>query len=368
MIRYNWQRNTWPHFTYRLEELEDELFAFAERVGLMSGIWKSFPEPIQTETIIDTMLVEAMKTSEIEGEYLSRKDVLYSIKKNLGLTTAPKKIQDKRAEGVGELMFAVRNTFHEPLTKEKLFAWHTMLMRNADSILVGAWRTHEEPMQIVSGAVGKQKLHYEAPPSKKVAQEMKAFINWYNQTAPGAKNEIKKAPVRAAIAHLYFETIHPFEDGNGRIGRAIAEMALSQGIGRPVMLSLSGTIDTNKKAYYQALEKAQSSLDITKWIQYFVKTTLEAQERAEQQMEFTLKKVKFFDRYKDQLNLRQLAAIQRMLDEGIQGFKGGMNASKYIGITKTSKATATRDLQDLVAKGIFILKGGGRSTGYGVSL
>jgi Fic family protein len=368
MIRYNWQRNTWPHFTYRLEELEDELFAFAERVGLISGIWKSFPEPVQTETIIDTMLVEAMKTSEIEGEYLSRKDVLYSIKKNMGLTIAHKKVQDKRAEGVGQLMIAVRNTFHEPLTKEKLFAWHTMLMRNAGNIVIGAWRTHEEPMQIVSGAVGKQKLHYEAPPSKKVAQEMKAFINWYNQTAPGAKNEIKKAPVRAAIAHLYFETIHPFEDGNGRIGRAIAEMALSQGIGHPVMLSLSGTIELHKKGYYQALEKAQSSLDITNWIQYFVKTILEAQERTEQQMEFTLKKVKFFDQYKEQLNPRQLAAIQRMLDEGVQGFKGGMNATKYIGITKTSKATATRDLQDLVAKGIFVLKGGGRSTSYGVKM
>jgi Fic family protein len=199
---------------------------------------------------------------------------------------------------------------------------------------------------------------------------MKKFIQWFNETAPGGKNEIKKAPVRAAIAHLYFETIHPFEDGNGRIGRAIAEKALSQTIGRPVMLSLSRTIEAKKNIYYSSLEKAQRSNEITPWMEYFVRTALDAQRDAETQIDFTLKKTKFFDRVKDQLNERQLIVIKRMLEEGTKGFEGGMNARKYIGITKASKATATRDMQQLLEIGTFVLAGkaGGRSTSYQVNI
>ena len=169
---------------------------------------------------------------------------------------------------------------------------------------------------------------------------------------------------------MYFETIHPFEDGNGRIGRAIAEKALSQTIGRPVVLSLSSTIEANKKNYYEALEKAQQSNEITRWVEYFVRISLAAQTEAEEQIDFTLKKTRFFDRYKDQLNERQLTVIKRMLEEGPKGFEGGMNARKYIGITKTSKATATRDMQQLMEIGAFILSGkaGGRSTSYRVSI
>jgi Fic family protein len=176
--------------------------------------------------------------------------------------------------------------------------------------------------------------------------------------------------VRSAIAHLYFETIHPFEDGNGRIGRAIAEKALSQTIGRPVMLSLSRAIEADKNAYYTALETAQRSNEITPWVTYFIRRTLDAQMEAESQIEFTLKKTKFFDRYKGQLNERQVKVVRRMLEEGPKGFEGGMNARKYMGITKTSKATATRDLQQLLETGAFKLAGkaGGRSTGYQVNL
>ena len=195
---------------------------------------------------------------------------------------------------------------------------------------------------------------------------MKKFIKWFNDTGPGGTHEIKKAPVRSAIAHLYFESIHPFEDGNGRIGRAIAEKALSQGIGRPVFMSLSKTIEANKNEYYNALEKAQRSNEITEWISYFVKTIIAAQTEAEEQIEFILKKAKFFDRFKDRLSERQVKVIRRMLEEGPQGFKGGMNASKYVSITNASKPTATRDLQSLLELGVFILLGesGGRSTRY----
>ncbi|MGB3774367.1 MAG: Fic family protein, partial [Leeuwenhoekiella sp.] len=262
----------------------------------------------------------------------------------------------------------VRETFSEPLTKEKLFVWHSFLMLGTKDVLVGTWRTHKEPMQVISGALGKQKVHFKAPPSSFVPNEMKKFLQWYNDSSPSGKNPIKKPIVRSAIAHVYFESIHPFEDGNGRLGRCISEKALSQYVNRPVLLSLSRGIDADKKSYYHHLEKAQRSNDLTEWISYFVKTVLFAQEQTTQEVAFTLKKARFFDRYGKQLNERQLRAVQRMLEEGPQGFEGGMNARKYVGITKASKATATRDLQDLVGKGIFIPMGGGRSTRYELAL
>jgi Fic family protein len=219
-------------------------------------------------------------------------------------------------------------------------------------------------MQVISGTIGREKIHFEAPPSNSIQKEMTLFISWFNETAPGGKKEIRKAPVRSAIAHLYFESIHPFEDGNGRIGRAIAEKALSQTIGRPVLLSLSRTIEANKKAYYTALETAQRSNEITEWINYFVNTSLDAQQQASQLIEFTLQKTKFLDRFKDELNERQLKAVLKMVDAGQEGFEGGMTARKYISITKTSKATATRDLQALVDIGALAEVGGGRSSHY----
>ena len=223
-------------------------------------------------------------------------------------------------------------------------------------------------MRLVSGSIGKEKIHFEAPPSDQVEKEMEHFISWFNDTAPGGPKEIKIAPVRAAIAHLYFETIHPFEDGNGRIGRAIAEKALSQTIGRPVLLSLSRTIEADKNTYYAALEKAQKSNEITEWIKYFVGVTLAAQKQARESVDFILKKSKFFDRFKDALNERQLKVIRRMLEEGPEGFEGGMNARKYVSIAKTSKATATRDLQQLVELGVLIAEGGGRSIHYRLNI
>lgn len=370
MAMYNWQQPDWPQFKYSLQGVEDMLLTFSEKVGRVTGILEALPEETKQDVVIDIILAEAIKTSEIEGEFPNRKDVLSSIRKNLGLHTSPEHIKDKSAVGLGELMIDVRKTFKEPLTKDKLFAWHRMLLGNNNRIEVGNWRTHEDPMQVISGAMGKEKVHYEAPPSSGVSNEMQQFIEWFNDTAPGGAKEIKKAPVRAAVAHLYFETIHPFEDGNGRIGRAIAEKALSQTIGRPVVLSLSRTIEANKNAYYSSLEKAQRSNEITPWVDYFVETSLEAQTEAEIQIDFTLKKTRFFDRFKDQLNDRQLTVIKRMLEEGPKGFQGGMNARKYIGITKTSKATATRDMQQLLELGAFKLasEAGGRSTSYLVNL
>lgn len=370
MAMYNWQQKEWPNFNFSLERVENELLIFSEKLGRVSGLLEGLTEASKQDVIVDIILAEAIKTSEIEGEYPSRKDVLSSIRKNLGLYQTVEHIADKSAAGLGELMIDVRTTFKESLTEEKLFAWHTMLLGQHKGIEVGRWRTHAEPMQVISGALGKTRVHYEAPPSSRVPKEMRDFISWFNESGPGGKKEVKKAPVRSAIAHLYFETIHPFEDGNGRIGRAIAEKALSQTIGRPVVLSLSSTIEAKKKLYYDSLETAQRSLDITPWLEYFVSVCLDAQLEAEVQIDFTLKKAKFFDRFKDQLNERQATVIKRMLEEGIKGFEGGMNARKYTGITKTSKATATRDMQELLEMGAFVLAGkaGGRSTSYLLNL
>ena len=362
-MAYNWQQKNWPRFSYNLQEIEDLLFAFAEETGHLTGFLKSMPEDMQQEAIINMMVAEAIKTSEIEGEYFSREDVVSSIRNNLGINETPAKIKDKKAQGAGQLMVEVRNTFEAPLTEEVLFNWHQILMNQYTKINVGEWRSHKEPMQVISGAIGKEKIHFEAPPSSNVAHEMQQFIKWFNDTAPGATAAIKKAPVRSAIAHIYFESIHPFEDGNGRIGRAIAEKALSQTIGRPVLLSLSQTIEADKKPYYTALENGQLSNELTCWVKYFVGIILTAQLQAKELIAFTLKKTKFFDQFKEELNGRQLKAIRRMLEEP-GGFKGAMTANKYISITKTSKATATRDLQLLVNLGVVEVVGGGRSTNY----
>jgi len=363
-MKYNWQQPDWLRFTYDLQEIEDVLFSFAEETGHITGMLNVMSKESQTETLVNMMVSEAIKTSEIEGEYINREDVVSSIRNNLGLNKEHTKVKDKKAQGIGSLMVDVRQTYQEPLTKEKLFQWHEMLMMGSQGIQTGTWRSHEEPMQVISGAAGKEKIHFEAPPSKQIPKEMDKFILWFNDTAPNGNKEIKKAPVRSAIAHLYFESIHPFEDGNGRIGRAIAEKALSQTLKRPVLLSLSKTIEGNKRSYYHALEIGQRSNRITPWVKYFTETTLLAQRQAREWIDFTLKKTRFFDLFKDQLNERQLKVVRRMFEAGPEGFEGGMRASKYVSLAKTSKATATRDLQHLVEIKALLTEGGGRSVRY----
>jgi Fic family protein len=366
-MKYNWQQADWPDFKYDTSALQDVLFAFAEKTGHVSGVLKSLPDNIQTDAIIDLMVSEAIKTSEIEGEYLSRSDVMSSIRHNLGLDSDTTPTADRRAKGAADLMVDVRNSYNDPLTDEKLFQWHTMLLGGQRrKIDVGMWRAHEEPMQVISGPIGKWKIHFEAPPSNKVPNEMAQFINWFNASAPEGKSTIKNPVIRSAIAHLYFESIHPFEDGNGRIGRAIAEKALSQGLNRPILLSLSETIEAKKKDYYEALKNAQKSNEISSWLIYFSNTVLNAQIRAEENIEFILNKTKFFDKYKDQLNDRHLKVVRRMLDAGASGFEGGMSAKKYVAITNTSTATATRDLKYLSDIGVLKQTGGGRSTRYDI--
>jgi len=346
LMTYNWQQKGWPEFIYDVKAIENNLFAFTQAAGRMGGMEETLPDDSKLEIMLSAIVAEAVKTSEIEGEYISRHDVMSSIQNQLGLNTKQKCVKDKRASGISKLMLSLRGHFKKPMSEKMLFDWHKMLMSGNRFIKPGKWRSSKEPMQVVSGSLGKEKIHFEAPPSGQVQKEMKTFIKWFNNTAPGGKSEIRYAPLRSAIAHLYFESIHPFEDGNGRMGRAISEKALSQNIGRPILFSLSHTIEGNKKSYYTAIEKAQRSNEVTEWIQYFINTLIEAQKHGESQIIFILRKARFFDKHKAHLNDRQLKVIRKMLEYGPEGFKGGMNARKYIGITRTSKATATRDLQD----------------------
>jgi len=363
-MKYNWQQNQWPKFDYSLSDIEGDLLLFADLAGQISGVVRGLEEADQSEAVVETMIAEAIKSSEIEGEFLSRPDVASSIRNCLGLKSDHKEIRDPASQGMAELMVDSRSRWSENLSKDKLFEWHRMLMKGVTRIEVGCWRTHPEAMQVVSGPVGAQKVLFSAPPSGQVPSEMQEFMEWFNTSV----SDSLYGPVRAAIAHLYFESIHPFEDGNGRIGRVIAEQALSQGLGRPVLVSLSRTINEHRADYYRMLNEAQRSMEVTPWVNWFVKMVVAAQRSTYHQVDFTLKKTRFFDRYARELNERQLLVIRRMLKEGPAGFEGGMNARKYVALSKVSKATATRDLQELVEKGIFKAIGGGRSTRYDVVL
>ncbi|MBA5870447.1 MAG: DUF4172 domain-containing protein [Nitrospira sp. CR2.1] len=366
-MAYNWEQPDWPNFRYDLSGIQDTLLLLAEKTGHASGLLQGLTPDAQIEATVVIMVAEALKTSAIEGELLSRKDVKSSIRKNLGLEAGPPS-GDKRVQGASALMLAVRNTIETPLSEDLLFTWHRTVMAGHRHVATGQWRTDAEPMQVVSGAYGHEKVHFEAPPSSRVPGEMARFIRWFNEIAPGGGKAIQKAAVRSAITHLYFESIHPFEDGNGRIGRALSEKALSQGLGRPALLSLSNAIEARRRDYYDALKEAQQSNEITPWVTWFVHMTVEAQTQAETQIDFTLKKARLFDRHRNELNERQLQILTRMLEEGPSGFEGGMSAKKYMSITGASKATATRDLQEMTTKGIFEPIGGGRSTGYKINL
>jgi Fic family protein len=367
-MEYNWQQKDWPDFRYDLAPFRAQLLAFAEHFGRIGGLMEGLPDGLETEAVLDLMIAEAMKTSEIEGETLEYGDVMSSIRNRLGLNPSPELVKSRLAQGAGELMVAVREGFADPLEERTLHDWHGMLLGGSSPLRVGAWRSGDDPIQVVSGRIDRPTVHFEAPPSHRVPGEMAAFIEWFNDTAPDGENPLPDAPVRAAIAHLYFESIHPYEDGNGRIGRALAEKALSQGVGAPVVLSLSKAIEVKRSAYYNALKSAQRSNEITPWVGYFVEMVIDAQLDAERQIGFLLKKSKFFQRYQTFLNERQLKVIRKVFAAGPCGFEGGINVRKYLAITKASKATATRDLQHLTSMGMLVPIGAGRATRYEIRI
>lgn len=258
--------------------------------------------------------------------------------------------------------------FDEPLTEEMLFGWHRKLMRGrGDLSAVGKYRAGAEPMQVVSGPDYARRVHFEAPPSERVPGEMGRFVEWFNWSGP-AGGEPLAALTRAGIAHLYFESIHPFEDGNGRIGRALSEKALAQGSGAGSLTGLAGTILIRRRAYYAALEAANKSNEVTEWLRWFGGIVIEAQRRTLAQIEFVIDKTKLLDRLRGQLNERQEAALLRMFREGAEGFQGGLSAGKYMKITRAAPATATRDLADLVQKEALVRAGERRHARYQLAI
>ena len=259
-------------------------------------------------------------------------------------------------------------SFSEPLTEEMLFRWHRMVMAGRSDLRdVGRYRTTAEAMQVVSGAIYRPRVHFEAPPASRVPREMARFISWFRRTAPNGEHPLP-ALTRAGIAHLYFESIHPFEDGNGRIGRTIAEKSLSQSVGGPALTSLGATILARRKEYYAALERSSRQNEITNWLAWFGGVAVEAQRRTIALIEFLIDKTKLMNRLQGQLNERQEKALLRMFQEGPGEFKGGLSAGKYRAITGSSAATTTRDLADLVVNGALVREGERRHARYHLSV
>jgi Fic family protein len=366
-MTWNWQQSDWPNFSWDKAHLTKAEEAFLLEAGEYVGAVKHLGSEDREQLTIEAMSTEAVTTSEIEGEILDRASVQSSIRRQLGLASDQRKVEAAE-RGISEMMVDLYRSYAEPLSEETLFGWHRMLTNGRRDLKdIGRYRTHAEPMQVVSGAIHAPKVHFEAPSSTDVPVEMSRFIDWFRRTEPDGSEPLP-AITRAGIAHLYFVCIHPFEDGNGRIGRAIAEKALAQSLGHPTLTALAATILVRRKGYYAALEANNKWNEITPWLSWFAATTIEAQRRAITLVEFSIDKTRLFDRLEDQLNERQQRALLRMLREGPNGFEGGLSASNYASITGASPATTTRDLADLVAKHALVRVGERRHTRYHIPI
>ena len=364
---WSWEHEDWPNFAYDKAALEQQEAQFLLHSGELLGAFRHVNPDEQDELRIELISDEAINTAAIEGEILDRASLQASLRGQFGLETEARRI-DPQERGMAELMRSLYTGFDDPLTDQTLFHWHKMLMAGARGIdVVGGYRRHEDAMQIVSDIYGAPKVHFEAPPSHQIASQMKGFIEWFNITAPNGQAPMPPV-TRSGLAHLYFESIHPFEDGNGRIGRALSEKALAQGLGQPTLIALARSIGQNRKRYYGALEVASRTMEVTPWLTYFAKTVLEAQQESMRLVSFTIAKARFYERFGDQLNERQAKVIARMFREGPDGFKGGLSAENYLSITKTSRPTATRDLAELVKIGALTKVGERRYTRYSLNL
>ena len=362
-MKWNWQQDDWPDFKWDREELVEMEGRFLRKSGIMIGTARHFNDEERYTLITDIITAEALKTSEIEGEYLNRESIQSSIRRNFGLDTDDRRVGPAE-RGIANMMTNLYRNFNEPLSDDTLYKWHSMLIADEHKIKdVGCYRTHEDPMQVVSGRLDKPEVYFEAPPSRDIAKQMKGFMTWWGDTSPNGSKPLPSL-TRAGIAHLYFVSIHPFEDGNGRIGRALAEKSLAECLGEPTLIVLSQTIERKRKEYYAALAQNNKNNNITDWLIYFAQTILEALQSSLQLTEFLIEKTRLYDKLRDQLNPRQKKVIARMFREGISGFKGGLSAQNYIKITGTSRATATRDLHDLVEKEAFVKIGQLKATRY----
>ncbi len=355
---WNWELPEWPKFKCDVKLLSEREKKFLLAQGQAFACLKNISKSDTDQFIVEILSEEGLESSKIEGEILDRESLQSSIKRHFGLT--PPKTERVKESDMAKLLFDVYESFDTPLTHKTLFDWHLKLF-NAESKIedIGKYRTHNEPMQIVSGRYGNTKVFFEAPPSTQVPSEMEAFIKWFN-TIKSHGNILAKA----SVAHVYFESIHPFEDGNGRIGRFLVEKILSKELGKPVLIAVSRILERRKKEYYGALERCNKTLDIQHFVEFFADVILEAQKESIDLLYFLIEKSKILTDLSGKINERQEKVLMRVFAEGLNGFKGGLSADNYISITKTSKATATRDLADLVEKGALVKKGLLRHTRY----
>lgn len=360
---WNWELPEWPKFFYNPDAIAQMEKEFLLGVGSAMAYLKTIDEREYKSFVIEILSSEGLGSSRIEGEILDRESLQSSLKRHFGLAPDLKHRRDKESQ-MAELLCDVYDTFDKPLTHEMLWRWHALLFKDASHITDnGKYRTHAEAMQIVSNRYDSPKIFYEAPPSERVFQEMTAFIHWFN-----TPNPTESILGRAAIAHIYFESIHPFEDGNGRIGRALIEKILSQRIGQPILIALSKLLDSRKKEYYAALEQCNRTLDAQNWVEFFAGAVLQAHKEAMNLLYFLIGKSKMLTALDGKINSRQTKILLRLFQEGPSGFTGGLSAENYIAMTKTTRATATRDLKDLVEKGALVKTGELRHTRYWLNL
>lgn len=360
---WNWELPDWPKFTYEPDPIALRERQFLLGAGKASAYLKTVEPQEYSHFMVEILGEEGQMSSLIEGELLARESLQSSIRQHFGLQAVEKSPPGKEAH-MAQLLCNVYESFDQPLTHEMLWGWHALLFKDS-SILTdrGKYRSFKEPMQIVSNRYGSPKVFFEAPPSEKVLFEMTKFIDWFNSS-----HVSESILGRASIAHVYFESIHPFEDGNGRIGRILVEKILSQGLGQPVLISVSRILEKRKKEYYLYLEQCNRTLSVQSWVEFFSRVILEAHEESMNLLYFVIEKSKMLASLSGQINPRQTKVLLRMFEEGPSGFKGGLSADNYIKIAKTTKATATRDLRDLVKKGALIKSGKLRHTRYKLNL
>ena len=355
----------WPRFEWDRERLAEPLAAVRLRQGRLIGHMEALGFPLRTEAVLQTLTSDVIKTSEIEGERLDAELVRSSIARKLGIDIGALKPADRNVEGVVEMMLDATRQYDEPLSAARLFRWHASLFPTGRSgmrkIKTGRWRDDSTgPMQVVSGPSHREKVHFEAPAAARLPREMKVFLKWFNAHAHG------DLVMKAALAHLWFVTLHPFDDGNGRIARAIADMALARSENSPQRFySMSAQIRQERNAYYNILEQTQhGTLDVTEWMDWFLGCLGRAIDGAQTTLKAVLAKARFWETFgATPWNHRQREVVNRLLD----GFEGKLTTSKYAKLTGCSQDTALRDILSLVDRGI-LMRGqeGGRSTGYGL--
>jgi Fic family protein len=363
---YIHQRAGWPGFRWDHERISARLLDVRHRQGRLIGRMEGLGFQLRAEAVLNSLTEEVVKSSEIEGENLDRGQVRSSIARRLGLDIGGLTPADRNVEGVVEMMLDATQSYDKPLTGRRLFDWHAALFPTGRSgmskIRVGAWRDDANgPMQVVSGPIGKERVHYEAPAAERVRDEMREFVEWFE------KEHSTDLVLKAGVAHLWFVTIHPFDDGNGRIARAIADMVLARSERSPQRFySMSAQIRQEQKAYYEILEATQKGdLDITRWLEWFLECLGRAFDRAETILATVLSKARFWERFtKVEFNERQRQIVNRLLN----GFEGKLTTSKWAKLAKCSHDTALRDIEDLIRKKVLVKDtAGGRSTSYSLA-